>query len=215
MVGITADRLFETRLEILLWWFCPRQSVLSPTNYLECFGVYLFFFRKADMCGSIFQSRKTYSQCIYLIFGQQYWFRGGENDFWTFTGPIHRTSGQHMDSCIYEPELLYKLWLHKLIACWHIIAGLWRAKRACRAPWVSKSTHARKFGNHVPVHRPPARSLPVRPHYRDTNAKFGVVYESEVFFGAKMNGHPRFVKRKQPSNSEVNSKQKNLSYRLM
>ena len=38
-----------------------------------------------------------------------------------------------------------------------ILAELWRAKRACGAPWVSKSTHPRKFGNHVTVHRPPAR----------------------------------------------------------
>ena len=37
-----------------------------------------------------------------------------------------------------------------------MIAELWRAKRACGAPWVSKSTHPRKFGNHVTVHRPPA-----------------------------------------------------------
>ena len=36
------------------------------------------------------------------------------------------------------------------------IAEFWRAKRACGAPWVSKSTHRRKFGNHVTVHRPPA-----------------------------------------------------------
>ena len=41
---------------------------------------------------------------------------------------------------------------------------LWRAKRACGAPWVSKSTHPRKLGNHVTVHRPP-----VRPHHRETN----------------------------------------------
>ena len=42
--------------------------------------------------------------------------------------------------------------------CKHcFIAELWRAKRACGAPWVSKSTHFRKFGNHVTVHRPPAR----------------------------------------------------------
>ena len=32
-----------------------------------------------------------------------------------------------------------------------LIAELWRAKRACGAPWVSKSTHARKFSNHVTV----------------------------------------------------------------
>ena len=37
-----------------------------------------------------------------------------------------------------------------------LIAELWRVKRACGAPWVSKSTHPRKFGNHVTVHRPPA-----------------------------------------------------------
>ena len=38
----------------------------------------------------------------------------------------------------------------------YVIAELWRAKRACGAPWVSKSTHTRKFGYHVTVHRPPA-----------------------------------------------------------
>ena len=37
-----------------------------------------------------------------------------------------------------------------------VIAELWRAKRACGTPWVSKSTHPRKFGNHVTVDRPPA-----------------------------------------------------------
>ena len=31
-------------------------------------------------------------------------------------------------------------------------------KRACGAPWVSKSTHPRTFGNHVTVHRPPSRT---------------------------------------------------------
>ena len=40
----------------------------------------------------------------------------------------------------------------------HIIAEVWRAKRACGAPWVSKSTHPRKFGNHVTVHRPSVRT---------------------------------------------------------
>ena len=29
------------------------------------------------------------------------------------------------------------------------ISGAPRAKRACGAPWVNKSTHPRKFGNHV------------------------------------------------------------------
>ena len=37
-----------------------------------------------------------------------------------------------------------------------LLAELWRAKRACGAPWVSKSTHPRKFGNHVTVDRQPS-----------------------------------------------------------
>ena len=57
------------------------------------------------------------------------------------------------------------------IYCCKIIAELWRARRACWAPWVSKSTHPRKFGNHVTVHRPPARCPPVRPHHRATNVQ--------------------------------------------
>ena len=32
------------------------------------------------------------------------------------------------------------------------------------APWVSKFTHKRKFGNHVTVHR-----APIRPHNKETN----------------------------------------------
>ena len=39
----------------------------------------------------------------------------------------------------------------------NFIAELWRAKRACGVPCVSKSTHPRKSGKHVTVHRPPAR----------------------------------------------------------
>ena len=44
----------------------------------------------------------------------------------------------------------------------YILSG---APRAKRAPWVSKSSHHRKFGNHVTVRRP----QPVRPHHRYTN----------------------------------------------
>ena len=48
-----------------------------------------------------------------------------------------------------------------------MIAELWRAKHACGAPWVSKSTHPRKFGNHV-TDRPSDRPT-VHPHHRHTN----------------------------------------------
>ena len=43
--------------------------------------------------------------------------------------------------------------------------ALSRAKLVSGAPRVSKSTHSRKFWNHVTVHRPAA----VRPHHRYTN----------------------------------------------
>ena len=48
------------------------------------------------------------------------------------------------------------------------LAELWRAKRACGAPWVSNSTHLRKFGNHETVHRPPVRAPTARPSARTT-----------------------------------------------
>ena len=47
-----------------------------------------------------------------------------------------------------------KQWsLKPLSTATNFIAELWGAKRACGAPWVSKSTYPRKFGNHVTVHR--------------------------------------------------------------
>ena len=58
---------------------------------------------------------------------------------------------------------LYILKVNKIEVC-GFAAEPWRAKRACGAPWVSKATHPRKFGNHVTVHRPP-----VRPHHRETS----------------------------------------------
>ena len=45
---------------------------------------------------------------------------------------------------------------------WELYSG---AKRASRAPRVTKSTHTRKFGNHVTVHH----LQPARPHHRHTN----------------------------------------------
>ena len=65
-----------------------------------------------------------------------------------------------------------------------IIAELWRAKRACGAPWVSKSTHPRKFGNHVTVHR----LQPARPSVRTTGIPmFTLTLSSQVlssYFGS-------------------------------
>ena len=65
-----------------------------------------------------------------------------------------------------------------------LIAELWRAKRACGAPWVSKSTHPRKFGNHVTVHRP----QPARPSVRTTGIPmFTFTLSSQVlssYFGS-------------------------------
>ena len=49
-----------------------------------------------------------------------------------------------------------------------LLAELKRAKRACGAPWVTKSTHPRKFGNHVTVHRPPACPPACCPFVRTT-----------------------------------------------
>ena len=54
-----------------------------------------------------------------------------------------------------------------LLLCYSVtllLAELWHAKRAWGAPWVSKSTHPKKFGNHVTVHRP----QPARPSVRTT-----------------------------------------------
>ena len=73
-----------------------------------------------------------------------------------------------------------------------------------QSAWVNKSTHPRKFGNHV-SDRPT-----VRPHHRETNAKFRVVCEC-IVFGAKTKGRPRFVKHKQLKSS-VKSTQKKKKF---
>ena len=54
------------------------------------------------------------------------------------------------------------------------------------------------------VHRPPA----VRPHRRHTNEFWVVCVHNKFCFGAKTNGHPRFVKQKQisPAKSTQNKK---------
>ena len=55
---------------------------------------------------------------------------------------------------------LKDLW--KSSSC-HTNSGAPRAKRAYGAPWVNKSTHRRKFNNHV------TDRTTVRPHHRHTN----------------------------------------------
>ena len=66
---------------------------------------------------------------------------------------------------------------------------------------VNKSTHPRKFGNHV-SDRPT-----VRPQHRVSNAKFRVVCEC-IVFGAKTKGRPRFVKHKQLKSSVKSTEKK-------
>ena len=73
---------------------------------------------------------------------------------------------------IITPDLRLCPYMYSALACLYVgmfnrvtknfLEELWRAKRVCGAPWVSKSTHPRKFGNHVTVHRPPARCPSVR-----------------------------------------------------
>ena len=43
-------------------------------------------------------------------------------------------------------------------------------QRSTMGKKMKQSTHLRKFGNHVTVHRPPAQET-VRPHHRHTNVK--------------------------------------------
>ena len=58
-----------------------------------------------------------------------------------------------------------------LILVCRVIAELHARRFALRvngAPQLSKSTHPRKFGNHMTVHRPSERAS-ARPHHRATN----------------------------------------------
>ena len=54
--------------------------------------------------------------------------------------------GQHMDSCIYEPVLLYKLWLHKLVGCWYIIIKIIIKKMHIVVIAVQNSKVKKKIG---------------------------------------------------------------------
>ena len=66
---------------------------------------------------------------------------------------------------------------------WHILLILtlvrqWDLKEPkmnSGAPWVSKSTHPRKFGNHVTVHRPSVRTTG-KPMFNFTlSSSFGII----------------------------------------
>ena len=48
----------------------------------------------------------------------------------------------------------------------HVLFSSGAVARVSGAPWVSKSTHPRKFSNYVIAHR-----TTVRPHHRHTNVK--------------------------------------------
>ena len=59
------------------------------------------------------------------------------------------------------------------------ISGAPRAKRACGAPWVNKSTHPRKFGNHV-TERPSVRTTGIPMFSLTLSSYFGSPGESSL-----------------------------------
>ena len=64
---------------------------------------------------------------------------------------------------------------------------LWRAKRARGAPWVSKSTHPRKFDNHVTVHRPSVRTTGIPMFTLTLSSYFGSPGESWLHINVDIN----------------------------
>ena len=71
-----------------------------------------------------------------------------------------------------------------------LVAELWRAKRAGRAPWVSKSTHPRKFGNHVtdrPSDRPSVRTTGIPMFTLTRSSYFGSQGESWLHISVVIN----------------------------
>ena len=75
---------------------------------------------------------------------------------------------------------------------WTLIAELWRAKRACGAPWVSKSTHPRKFGNHVtdrPSNWPSVRTTVIPMFTLTLSSYFGSPGESWLHINVVINWH--------------------------
>ena len=72
----------------------------------------------------------------------------------------------------------------------YFLAELWRAKRACRAPWVSKSTQPGKFGNHVtdrPSDRPSVRTKGIPMFTLTLSSYFGSPGESWLHISVVIN----------------------------
>ena len=80
------------------------------------------------------------------------------------------------------------------------------------APWVSKSTHHRKFGNHVTVHRPSVRTTSISMENNSIN-RYGNPDATRDYFGGKSHSHPRLVKQRQLKlNKDENGKRKLILY---
>ena len=69
-------------------------------------------------------------------------------------------------------------------------SGAPRAKRACGAPWVNKSTHPRKFGNHMterPTDRPSVPTTGIRMFTLTLSSYFGSPRESWLHINVVIN----------------------------
>ena len=65
-------------------------------------------------------------------------------------------------------------------------SGAPRAKRACGAPWVNKSTHPRKFGNHV-TDRPSVRTTGIPMFTLTLSSYVGSPGESRLHINVVIN----------------------------
>ena len=135
-----------------------------------------------------------------------------------------------------EVEWLSIMWRHIFPLCWNrsrqpvsypvfllsiwtlysLIADLTRVKRAQRSPVVKKmwwTTHPRKFGIQVSVHRPTDRpsvrttSIPIQ---NNSFNRYGNPNVTRSYFDGKWHSHPRLVKQRQllRVNKDENGKRK-------
>ena len=63
-----------------------------------------------------------------------------------------------------KPTKAFKLFSLSILFTFFMLHILPMSVDNSGAPWVSKFTHKRKFGNHVTVHQ-----APIRPHNKETN----------------------------------------------